>query len=292
MAEHDEHAKSGSHGGGHGHGHGPPHGGGHEEGHEGAPEWLISFADNVALMMGFFVLLLAMNMKPANSGGPSDQPSENASAEENTAMLDWALSIREAFNNPVTVNSTNPDDRVLKRRLLQKVGKGEARESGQKGQHDSTTSIRPNSYYSMGGVVEFDQGSIEAGPAQREAAAEIARKLRGMNNVIEVHGHVSAKEADALPDEGMKLSSERAYTVATLLHEQGVEWGQMHVDGYGKADPVALKAYDAAAHRKNQRVEVLVTHRSATESTDDGKEATSPDAMPPAPDSHAALKPD
>ncbi|MCL4212087.1 MAG: hypothetical protein KJZ68_15650, partial [Phycisphaerales bacterium] len=64
----DAHDQSGEHGkkhahkrGGHGHGHG---GGGHEEGHEGAPEWLISFADMVMLMMGFFVILFALNVNP------------------------------------------------------------------------------------------------------------------------------------------------------------------------------------------------------------------------------------
>lgn len=66
--EHDSHGEEGgSHGGG-GHGGGAPHGGGAHEEHEGAPEWLISFADNVALMMGFFVILLAMNMGPKGGG--------------------------------------------------------------------------------------------------------------------------------------------------------------------------------------------------------------------------------
>ena len=39
-------------------------GGGHDEEHEGAPEWLISFADMVMLIMGFFVILFALNMSP------------------------------------------------------------------------------------------------------------------------------------------------------------------------------------------------------------------------------------
>ena len=47
--EHDKH--SGGHVGGHG-------GGGHDEEEEaGAPEWLISFADMVMLLMGFFVMI-------------------------------------------------------------------------------------------------------------------------------------------------------------------------------------------------------------------------------------------
>ena len=58
-----------SHGGG---SHGAPHAA-HEEHHEGAPEWLISFADNVALMMGFFVILLAMNMGPKAKGESQEE---------------------------------------------------------------------------------------------------------------------------------------------------------------------------------------------------------------------------
>ena len=85
MAEHKDeghgHGGGDSHGGGHGDGHGGKkkhkkhhgggHGGGHEEGHEGAPEWLISFADMVMLMMGFFVIMFAMNLQPkgGNAGG-------------------------------------------------------------------------------------------------------------------------------------------------------------------------------------------------------------------------------
>jgi hypothetical protein len=42
--KHDHDKKHTAHGGGHGGAHGRH--GGHEEGHEGAPEWLISFADN------------------------------------------------------------------------------------------------------------------------------------------------------------------------------------------------------------------------------------------------------
>ena len=44
-------------------------GGGHDDEHEGAPEWLISFADMVMLIMGFFVILFALNMAPPATAG-------------------------------------------------------------------------------------------------------------------------------------------------------------------------------------------------------------------------------
>src|SRR5207253_495923 len=95
-----EHKKHSSHGGSHG-------GGGHEEAHEGAPEWLISFADNVTLMMGFFVILLAVNMGPKGNG-PTENPKQGDSQIPQPDLLDAQIAIREAFNNPVNLNSMDP----------------------------------------------------------------------------------------------------------------------------------------------------------------------------------------
>src|SRR6185503_8776216 len=104
----DEHGKG--HGGG-SHGHGGGHGGGGHEEHEGAPEWLISFADNVALMMGFFVILLAMNMKSPKTnsgiGGPDRQGG-------NLDQMDFVLALREAFN-PIDLDSHNPAEAELRK---------------------------------------------------------------------------------------------------------------------------------------------------------------------------------
>src|SRR3954464_7316504 len=105
-----------SHGGGGGHG-GGGHGagGGHEEAHEGAPEWLISFADNVALMMGFFVILLAMNMKEPTAGGIGGKD-KNGGAQE-SRMADLVIGIREAFHRPIDLNSDDPGEAALRKRI-------------------------------------------------------------------------------------------------------------------------------------------------------------------------------
>ena len=90
--EHGGHEEHRAHSGGH------AHGGGHEEGHEGAPEWLISFADNVALMMGFFVILLAMNMKsPVASHTGVGSPDKDGGVPE-SQMLDFVIAMRDALD--------------------------------------------------------------------------------------------------------------------------------------------------------------------------------------------------
>ncbi len=261
---HDEEKQSNGHSsGGHGHGGGGGHGGGSHEEHEGAPEWLISFADNVALMMGFFVILLAMNMKPADSGkskGDDTGDGTTSSAE----LLDWAIAVREAFNNPVNTKSPPAGDVILAKRLMERRGKEEAKDPGIKGHDHEVQSVRPTDYYALGGVVGFDQSQSTIPDAMRENAVESAKKLKGMKALIEVRGHVSSAEAFGTPDHGMALSYQRALAVAQTMVENGVGWEQIRVVACGDNDPVNEHAYDAAAHRANQRVEIVTAEPSAT----------------------------
>jgi flagellar motor protein MotB len=244
----------------HGHGggsHGPPHGA-HEEHHEGAPEWLISFADNVTLMMGFFVILFAMNMAAAKGGGAgAGEPGGTTLSPE---MLDAIIAIREAFNNPVDPNSTNPIDLPLIRRLLER-GQSQAEREGQIGREHDVRSIRPSNYYSIAGLVPFDEATSLLSDAGREAIRQIVHQMKGHNLVIEVRGHVSSAEAFRAPDRGMQLSYDRALAVATHLAGQGVPWNQMRIIACADGERLMAVAYDVTGHRANQRVELIVTDR-------------------------------
>lgn len=254
MSDKGEHKKhrSGGHGGGHG-------GGGHEEAHEGAPEWLISFADNVALMMGFFVILLAMNMSKQAVGGGGSKGDTGQVMEEKTQMLDFALAVREAFNNPVDINSGDPREQELVDRLRQKAGKSETTDPGVKGHEQDVQSIRPSEYYAVSGNVSFAENSNEVTSLNQRAIADVADKMRGLNLVVDVRGHVSSVEAARGPEAASRLSFERAQAVARTLAEAGVDWWRMRLVLAADHDRIDRYPRNSAADRANARVEIILT---------------------------------
>lgn len=267
MAE-KEHNQHGGEGGGHGeksggharkrHGHGGHGGGGHEEGHEGAPEWLISFADMVMLMMGFFVILFCLKVEGV-PGPSSGLPGDDTKPEQGSSdFVDFAIAVRAAFNNPVDLSSKDPRDQALIQRMIER-GKARNKQEGLKGQEKESESIRPSEYHAMSGAIPFSDGSSELSAAGRDEAGAVARKMRGRKLIIEVRGHANAAEAFATHDRGMSLAMQRAMSVAEVLAANGVDWWQMRLVAAADNDRVEAFPGDRDTDRANSRVEVIVT---------------------------------
>ncbi len=258
MADQEQHeANDDKKQGGHtGHGRPANHGGSHEE-HEGPAEWIISFADNVALLMGFFVILLAFSMAQTHSGRYTGEG--NAAAPGSPDFLDAVIGIRDAFNNPVSLTSTDPQEQLLVRRIRQKRGELPLDQEGPRGQHNQMQSIRPSKYFNLCGSVPFEHDSSELDDAGRQAVLDILNHLRGLRLIVQVRGHVSAAEAFNAPDRGLRLSFERAMSVAKLLSENDVEWRQIRLLACGDGDRLEAVSYERDKQDSNQRVEVILT---------------------------------
>ncbi len=257
----DGHAKGGGHGGG---GQGGAHGGGggHEGEHEGAPEWLISFADNTALMMGFFVILLAMNMAPkGGAGAASSSDSEAAKSSGQTAeQLDWAIGVREAFNNPVNPFSNDPRDRYLAMRKREKMREAQGGEDqGVKGKNDRSQTLKPSGKTGPVAIISFKTFTDSIDPNMSPVLAGAAEELRGKRLIAEIRGHVSGPEAAGENVQVDRLAFDRAHKVTTELVRLGVDRKQLRIVACGTVEPIAKRVYTAEEHHLNERVEIVVT---------------------------------
>ncbi len=258
----EDHGGGGHGGGGHGGGHGGGgHGGGGHEEHEGAPEWLISFADNVALMMGFFVILLAMNMQKPSMGGIGGEGKypNDASPE----MEDFAIALRAAFNTPVDINSTNPNEAALVRRLRDRATEGgQTRQPGVDGNKHDVQSTRTSNWVSPVAVAYFNDLDTELNEEARRSLAQAADMVRGKSWMVDIRGHVSATEANGNAPRAMRLAYDRAFAVYEELVKLGVAREQLRVTGCADNERATGRADSAQGHQSNQRVEVIQTQET------------------------------
>jgi outer membrane protein OmpA-like peptidoglycan-associated protein len=109
--------------------------------------------------------------------------------------------------------------------------------------------------------VPFGENASELTPASRATIRDIAGRVRGMNLVIEVRGHVSSVEAGRGAEASMKLSSERAMTVARALAAEGVDWWQMRLVLSADHDRLEMYPSSSDADRANARVEIILTDK-------------------------------
>ncbi len=264
MAEnHDKHdapAHGDGHGkqarGGHKKKHHHPNHAPHEEHEEG---WIVSFADNVLLMMGFFVILLAMNMGPKATGPETEgEPGVSAGQQPSEQMLDFAIAVREAFHNPVSLDSMMDEDQPLIRRLRERSKVGETTRPGPEGDKQNVQTVRPTDWSGKAGYVEFPDHGSELSEAAKKIVGDMAKQAAGTRWMVEVRGHSSKLESWGDVKKARQLSFDRAWAAANELFVQGVRWEQIRLVSSGDHAPVTPRARSASDHQSNQRAEILI----------------------------------
>ena len=168
-----------------------------EEKPDGAPEWMVSFADMITIMMSFFVIMFALASGEAAKGkkqsanqqaameslqyrfGPSWKPFSSWGVAPGNSPLP-----NSGGKNPVKGHVRPPSDPAGDVKVLKK----EQARIRIPGRGDRVV---------IGGIVFFDDASLALADAQKARLKVIAAELAGKPQEVEILGHASARPLPA-----------------------------------------------------------------------------------------------
>lgn len=228
------------------------------------PEWLVTFADMMALLLCFFILLQMF--------------SELKQDREYQRVI---TGIKEAFGYsggigvlPINDPPVRSIIEQLEQMAIQQYKETKTARSpvdSIEGAHMRVKKIRDGTMFTLGGPAVFDEFSVEVKPVVRAELEMLAIHLDGRNNKIIVRGHAQAKYLPAgspwrdLTD----LSYERARAVKDVLVEMGLDDRVFRLEPVGAREPVHPRAHNPADVAENRRVEVILSEQLVEEANTD-----------------------
>ncbi len=221
----------------------------------GAPDWLLTYGDLMSLLLCFFVILVAL--------------SELKKEDQYHAIVE---KIQESFGmkgggGPLPTQD-DPDQSLIKileetaRQQRKEPNQSSAVDPGTEGKETTVTVVRRGERYIVGNRITFAPGSSQLTEAGRRSLRQIAERIRGYNNIVEIRGHASSSEAAEAAEGDLKaLSFARAAAAEKYLtgHEGRVRADRLRLVACGDTEPLVKRLYEEQQRTPNRRVEVVVT---------------------------------
>ncbi|MGB0759994.1 MAG: OmpA/MotB family protein [Rubripirellula sp.] len=224
----------------------------------GIPEWVVTFGDMMSLLLTFFIMLVSL--------------SEIKDDETYQKLVD---SVQREFGYSRSSESLSPGKKrprkteftplaTTGRAKRKDTTKGGVPVKAPSGEEPRVRIVRPGQLTAVGSVIFFKIGKASLTPAARSEIKQLADKLRGKPQKIEIRGHVSPVYANRVDDTKLtiQLGFERALNVRqALVNEEGINPARCRVASVGDNEPVDTSA-SGDSSIPNPRVEVFMLSES------------------------------
>ncbi len=221
----------------------------------GAPEWMVSYADMITIVLAFFVVLYATTSgigqndrghDAANSGyrhGASMGNEDVPDSQNDLALNKVMTSLNDRFGPSWTLSNCWAGGPIASKAGMDNIDDPTIRgfRGGLSGGNSTTTlsGIRSGDRTVPGWQIFFEEFSATLAKSQQQELQLVAEDLAGKLQKIELRGHTSRRE---LPKNSpwknhWELAFARCQAVAEYLQSRGIEPRRMRIAVAGDNEP-------------------------------------------------------
>jgi chemotaxis protein MotB len=224
-----------------------------QESPQRVPDWIVSFADMMTLLLTFFIMLISFS-----------EPRKDSHFEAIAEQLQ-----RQFGRDFTDLSSTAGGILARQATLAKEAAQGRARREQLLAPDPRVRMIRPGQYTAVGTVVFFDYGAADLSDEARRDIAQAAAEFAGKPQKIEIRGHTSLHpaEQDADSNDNLELAYQRSRAVMRCLTDEfQIAPERIRLSVAGPNEPLHL-GIDPAKMRENPRVELYLLEEVVSDLT-------------------------
>jgi chemotaxis protein MotB len=216
---------------------------------EGAPEWMVSYADMITILMSFFAVMFSMAV--------------SQDAKKDVPIM---KSLQRQFGKFVSMPATNgvpAGSSLTAKSAAKSTPQNELRGRVLVGEFSHVSKIPSNDRAMIGGVIYFDSGTGGLNEEQRQQLQTVAKALGGKPHYIEIWGHTLGRmrDVDGRLGDDWNLTYARCNNTMQYLVSLGIDPRRIRIGVAAQFEPI-YAGRDVLLLEKNSRVEVLMLNES------------------------------
>lgn len=231
---------------------------------EGAPAWVITFADMMALLLCFFILLQMFSELKRDR-----EYQRVANAVKAAFGFTGQVGILPTEDVPLQ-SMIQALDTVTARWDEIEPNRSHVKDAGPTGPQARVLNVPAGLQFTLGGPAMFTPGSATLTSEGLRAVAELGPLLAGRRNRIVVRGHAANKYlSPTSPWQSLdELSFHRAMAVRSVLVDEGIDDRLLRLEAVGAREPINPRAYREAELADHRRVDIVLTEDLLEPATD------------------------